>query len=104
MVINPAALNFDEDVGRVILITASNVTDTGFISGRNYLFSAIGGMALCRWGTDAASSADGGFDFAVPAGASIVVRATNSALSVIEADNTSSATAALFAGRLMEDI
>lgn len=80
-------------------VAFSDVTaeQTGLIAGRLYRFSANGGMALVRWGASDAVTGDGGWDFAVPAGAYIDVRcpAGVSAFNVIEADAGSTATAAL---------
>lgn len=99
-----SSLQFDEDEGKVILITDTTVEQAGFVIGRDYYFVARGGLALCRWGTDAASSADDGFDFAVSASSvTLVVRATQVALNVIEAESSSTATAVLAVGRIAID-
>lgn len=88
--------------GILVLIGATSVEDTNFKAGETYDFTATGGTALCKWGPDNATIADGGFDFAVPPGA--VVRATCptgiSALNVIEGEAGSTATAVLVAGRV----
>ena len=79
--------------GKHILITATTVEQTGFIAGRTYEFTVwstgtagAGNGALCKWGGDNATIADGGFDFAVPQGGVIraVCPAGITALNVIE--------------------
>jgi hypothetical protein len=88
------------DGGLLVLVGAATVEQTGMKPGRTYEFvmsDTNGVTALCRWGADDASIADGGFDFAVPSGA--VVRAVcptgDSAINVIEAEAGATATAAL---------
>ena len=83
------------DSGLVVLLGAATVEQTGMVAGQVYEFTSTGGTAICRWGADDASAADGGFDFAVPPGA--VVRAIcpsgDSAINIIEAEAGSTATA-----------
>jgi hypothetical protein len=57
--------------GQVILLGAASVEQSGFVAGRTYEFTVIGGCALVRNDTTAAVASDGGFDFAVPEGAVI---------------------------------
>ena len=80
-----------------VLITASSVEQTGLLPGALYEFTAIGGMACCRWDTTAATAADGGFTFCVVPGESKRLRnpAANTLLNVIESDAGSIATATL---------
>ncbi len=82
----------------LILITAASVEQTGFIAGRTYEAVAIDGGALVKYGTDAATIADGGFDFAVPKNGPpmrFVMPAGVTLLNVIESDAGSVATAVL---------
>ena len=98
-----SALQVDEDQGKLILITAASVEQTGFLVGRDYCFVARGGMALCRWGDDDAVIADDGFDFALGLNTPpLIVRATQTALNVIEGESGSSATAVLAVARVAE--
>lgn len=97
------SMQFDAINGQLILITAATVQQDDFVIGRDYWLVAIGGVALCRWGTDDAVAADGGFDFAVgPNGSPVIVRATSVSMNVIEADASSSATAVLTVARVAE--
>lgn len=83
--------------GVLILITAASVEQTGLVGGTFYEFTAVGGMALCRWDTTAATIADGGFTFCVPEGERLVVQnpVGNTLLNVIEASGDSAAAATL---------
>ena len=86
------------DGGVIVLITSATVEQTGMVAGRTYEFVAIDGGALCRWGADDASIADGGFDFAVPKNGNAiraVCPAGDTAINVIESDGGSVATAVL---------
>ncbi len=80
-----------------IAITAASVEQTGLIPGAYYEMTACAGSAVCRWDTSAATVADGGATFVVPANTTRVVRnpAANTLLNVIEADASSDATALL---------
>lgn len=103
-VINPATLQFDEDEGIVIAITAGSISEDRFVIGRTYMFAAQGGMALMRWGGGNASAADGGFDFAVPDGGVVIVKCPRTNGEITEGDTSSAATAAVYIARLAEDI
>ena len=85
-----------------VLITAASVEQTGLEPGALYEFTAIGGMACCRWDTTAATAADGGFTFCVVPGESKRVRnpSPNTLLNVIESDAGSIATATLLITRV----
>ncbi len=82
--------------GKLVLITAASVEQTGFVAGRTYEAVAIDGGALVKIGTDAATIADGGFDFAVPKnGGPVRFVAQSTLYNVIESDGASVATAVL---------
>ncbi len=82
--------------GILILITAASVEQTGLTAGRTYEAVAIDGGALVKYGTDAATIADGGFDFAVPKnGGPVRFVMVDTILNVIESDSASVATAVL---------
>lgn len=91
--------------GKVILIGAASVEETGLEPGATYDFVATGGTALCRWDTTAAAAADGSFTFACPPGAVVRVRnpANNTLLNVIEAEAGSTATAVLAVCKVIQD-
>lgn len=100
------ALYFEDANGGIkVAVGATTVEITSLLPGRRYMVvhSAGGdaavtqsGGAVVRWGADDASSANGGFDFAIPAGGIVLVRAPGTTANVIEMDNTSAATAALY--------
>ena len=82
----------------LVLITSASVEQTGLVAGRTYEAVAIDGGALIKYGTDAATIADGGFDFAVPKNAPpmrFVMPAGVTLINVIESDGGSVATAVL---------
>ena len=81
---------------KYVLITAASVEQTGFIVGRTYEAAANGGGALIKFGTDAATIADGGFDFCVPDNAVVRFVAQSTLVNVIEQDATSGAGAVTF--------
>jgi hypothetical protein len=81
--------------GLYVLITAASVEQTGFIAGRTYEAAANGGGALVKFGTDAATIADGGFDFAVPGGAVVRFIMQDTLLNVIEMDASSQTSASV---------
>ncbi len=81
--------------GKLILITAASVEQTGFIVGRTYEAVANGGGAAVKIGTNAATIADGGFDFVVPAGSRMRFVAQDTLYNVIELDADSATAATL---------
>lgn len=96
-------MQFDEDQGKLVLITAATVEKAGLVIGRDYHFVARGAMALCRWGSGDAGIADNEFDFAVGENSGpVIVRAVQTIINVIEADSSSAATAVLAIGRIAE--
>lgn len=99
------ATKYAVDGGLLVAIGATTVEQTGLLPGHIYEFAAIGGMALCRWGADAAATADAGFDFAVPAGGKVRARCPtgDTAINVIEAEASSTATATLAISRVTHD-
>jgi hypothetical protein len=90
------SINYKTDGGLLVLIGAATVEQTGLVSGEIYEFVASW-PCLCRWGADDASIADGGFDFAVPAGGMVVSQCPEgvTAINVIELSAESNAAAAL---------
>jgi hypothetical protein len=78
------------------------VQEDGIDDGHLYEFVATD-PCVCRWGTDAASAADSGFDFAVPAGFAIRARAPAGvgSIEVIEASAASAATAVLMISKIV---
>lgn len=88
---------------KVVAITAASVEQTGLIPGAYYEMSACGGSAVCRWDTSAATVADGGATFAIPAGSTRIVKnpAANTLINVIEADGSSDAAAQLVMSRVL---
>lgn len=97
----PNRLDYFPQGGLLVLITAATVEQTGMLPGALYEFVASD-PCLCRWGADNATIADGGFDFAVPAGA--VIRAYcpvgDTAINVIEATSASDGAATLLISRV----
>ena len=92
------------DGGFIVLLGAITVEQTGMLPGETYEFKAFDGNALCRWGTDAASAADGGFDFGVRRNGDVVrvlCPAGITAINIIEATVDSSATAAVAIARII---
>jgi hypothetical protein len=91
--------------GLTVLITAASVEQTGLKAGVLYEFTAVGGHALCRWDTTAATAADGGYTFAVSPGDSIRVRCPtgNTLLNVIEASADSAPAATLILAEISEE-
>ncbi len=87
---------YAKDSGKLVLITAATVEQTGLTAGRTYEFVASW-PCVCRWGADDASIADGGFDFAIPAGGTVraICPSGDSAINVIEASSESNAAATL---------
>ncbi len=84
------------DGGLIVLIGAATVEQTGFSAGQTYEFLASD-PCLCRWGAGDATIADGGFDFACPAGSIIraVCPSGDSAINVIEMTSASDGAATL---------
>lgn len=91
--------------GIKIAVGATTVEITTMKPGRRYLLvHSTGGDAATtqspgcvgRWSASDASSANGGFDFAIPAGGWLEIVAQGTTLNVIEMDATSAATAALY--------
>lgn len=99
---DPNGTDFVASGGLLIAIGDTTVEQTGMLPGELYQFTAIGGMALCRWGASDAAIADAGFDFAVPPGAVVRSRcpAATTAINVIESDAGSIATATLAVARV----
>jgi hypothetical protein len=89
--------SYIRDGGKLVLLGAATVEQTGLIAGNTYEFTAVGGTALLRWGADDATIADGGFDFALSPGNTIkaVCPAGDSAINIIEAEAGTTATAAV---------
>jgi len=82
--------------GKLILVGAASVEQTGFVVGHTYEATAIDGGALIKIGTNAATIADGGFDFAVEKnGGPLRFVAQDTLYNVIESDAGSVATAVL---------
>ena len=82
----------------LVLITVASVEQAGLVPGRTYEALAIGAGALVKYGTDAATIADGGFDWAVSKNGPpmrFVMPAGVTLINVIESDDTSSASAIL---------
>ncbi len=93
--------NYATDGGLLVLITAASVEQTGLKAGEVYEFVASW-PCVVRWGADDATIADGGFDFACPAGS--VIRATcpygDAAVNVLEASAESNTDATLLISHL----
>jgi hypothetical protein len=98
--LNQIGRNFVALAGKLVLLGAVSVEQTGFIKGRTYAFVAVGGTALVRWDTTAATIADGGFDFAVPPGETVYAVARDTLVNIIEAEAGSTATAAVLIGEV----
>ena len=94
---------FVQDAGIKVAIGATTVEITSLTAGERYRLSAQGGGAAVRIGADDASSANGGFDFAVLNGESVYVRGLGTTINVIELDATSDAAAALYIQRVSSD-
>ena len=113
---NDRVLSFRPGSGIKVAVGASTVEITSLLPGRTYRMThSAGGDAavtqnpgcLCRFSASDASSANGGFDFAIAAGESLLVRApvgdAGTTLNVIEMDATSAATAALYIQEVSDD-
>lgn len=81
--------------GKLVLVTAASVEQTGFIVGRTYEAVSNGGAAAVKIGTDAATIADGGFDFVVPLGGTVRFVAQDTLYNIIELDADSATAATL---------
>lgn len=88
--------NFTLAGGIKVLITDTTVEITTLAVDQIYVVTAVGGAALLHQDATDASSANAGFDVCVPAGGMVRFRAISTTLNVIEADNTSVATAAIY--------
>ena len=101
---NVSAPKYVVDGGLLILIGAATVEQTGMLPGETYAFLATD-PAVCRWGADDASAADGGFDFLVPPGILVfaVCPSGDTAINVIELSAASAATAAMGVSRVLID-
>ncbi len=94
--------NFVLEGGIKVLITAASVEIATLVVGTLYVVTAIGGPALLRQSTDAAVSSNANFDVCIPDGGMARFRAIDTILNVIEADVTSSATAAIYIAEIDE--
>ena len=89
--------------GLLVALGAATVEQTGMLPGHTYEFVASA-PALARWGADDASSADGGFDFVIPANTPVraVCPAGDTAINIIEANADSSANATVHIARVSQ--
>ena len=113
---NDRVLSFRSGSGIKVAVGGTTVEITSLLPGRTYRMThSAGGDAavtqsagcVCRFSASDASSANGGFDFAIAAGESLLVRAppgnAGTVLNVIEMDATSAATAALYIQEVSDD-
>lgn len=104
-------LKFKPASARVIAITGSDANDAAFKLGALYRFSyhttsaasTVPGAVSCRWGSSAATTADGGSDFTINAGESLITRATSATLHAIGLGGTG-ATGTLVASEIDEGV
>jgi len=114
---NDRVLSFRSGSGIKVAVGASTVEITSLLPGRTYRMThsaggdttgtIISGGCVCRFSASDASSANGGFDFAIAAGESLLVRApvgdAGTTLNVIEMDDNSAADAALYIQEVSDD-
>lgn len=94
---------------RLVAVTGSDANDAGLKVGKLYRMSysttsaasTVPGACVVRFGSNAASAADGGGDFCLNAGESILVRATNATIHVIGVGGTG-ATGSLYCAEVDE--
>lgn len=102
MSINTDGKDYVALAGKVVLIGAASVEQTGMLPGVEYEFVAIDGPCVCRWDTTDAAPADGSFTFAVVEGSPVrsTCPAGNTLLNVEEATSASVATAVLLISQI----
>jgi len=93
------------DAGLEVLLGATTVEETGVNAGELWEFVSTV-CCLARWGTDNASAADAGFDFAIPANQAIRARVPNgvTAVNIIEASTQSDAADVCFMSLVREEV